>query len=30
VAVTHLLERPGASVVNIVSGAINLQVRGHT
>ncbi len=29
VAVPHLLERPGASVVNIVSGAINLQVRGH-
>ncbi len=28
-AVPHLLERPGASVVNIVSGAINLQVRGH-
>jgi 7-alpha-hydroxysteroid dehydrogenase len=29
VAAPHLLERPGASVVNIVSGAINLQVRGH-
>jgi 7-alpha-hydroxysteroid dehydrogenase len=28
-AVPHLLERPGASVVNIVSGAIDLQVRGH-
>ncbi len=28
-AVPHLLERPGASVVNIVSGAINLQARGH-
>jgi 7-alpha-hydroxysteroid dehydrogenase len=28
-AVPHLLERPGASVVNIVSGAINLRVRGH-
>jgi 7-alpha-hydroxysteroid dehydrogenase len=28
-ATPHLLERPGASVVNIVSGAINLQVRGH-
>ena len=29
IAVPHLLERPGASVVNIVSGAINLQTRGH-
>jgi 7-alpha-hydroxysteroid dehydrogenase len=28
-AVPRLLERPGASVINIVSGAINLQVRGH-
>ena len=28
-AVPHLLERPGASIVNIVSGAINLQARGH-
>ncbi len=28
-ATPHLLERPGASVVNIVSGAINLQTRGH-
>jgi 7-alpha-hydroxysteroid dehydrogenase len=28
-AVPHLLERPGASVINIVSGAINLQSRGH-
>jgi len=28
-ATPHLLERPGASVVNIVSGAIDLQVRGH-
>jgi 7-alpha-hydroxysteroid dehydrogenase len=28
-AVPHLLDRAGASVVNIVSGAINLQVRGH-
>lgn len=28
-AVPHLLERPGASVLNIVSGAINLQARGH-
>ena len=28
-AAPHLLERPGASVVNIVSGAINLQTRGH-
>ena len=28
-AVPHLLQRPGASVVNIVSGAINLQTRGH-
>ena len=28
-AVPHLLQRPGASVVNIVSGAINLQARGH-
>lgn len=28
-AVPHLLERPGASVVNIVSGAIALQARGH-
>ena len=28
-AVPLLLERPGASVINIVSGAINLQVRGH-
>ena len=28
-AVPHLLARPGSSVVNIVSGAINLQVRGH-
>ena len=28
-AVPHLLDRPGASVLNIVSGAINLQVRGH-
>jgi len=28
-ATPRLLERPGASVVNIVSGAINLQVRGH-
>jgi 7-alpha-hydroxysteroid dehydrogenase len=29
VAAPRLLERPGASVVNIVSAAINLQVRGH-
>jgi 7-alpha-hydroxysteroid dehydrogenase len=28
-ALPHLLERPGASVVNIVSGAINLQTREH-
>ena len=28
-AVPHLLQRPGASVINIVSGAINLQARGH-
>jgi 7-alpha-hydroxysteroid dehydrogenase len=28
-AVPRLLERPGASVINIVSSAINLQVRGH-
>jgi 7-alpha-hydroxysteroid dehydrogenase len=28
-AVPHMLERPGATVVNIVSGAINLQARGH-
>ena len=28
-AVPHLLERPGASILNIVSAAIELQVRGH-
>ncbi len=28
-AAPHLLDRPGASVENIVSGAINLQARGH-
>jgi 7-alpha-hydroxysteroid dehydrogenase len=28
-AVPHLLERPGASVLNVVSGAINMQTRGH-
>jgi 7-alpha-hydroxysteroid dehydrogenase len=28
-AVPHLLERPGASVVNIVSGAIYQPARGH-
>ena len=28
-AVPRLLERSGASVINIVSSAINLQVRGH-
>ena len=28
-AVPHLLERPGASVLNIVSSAIELQARGH-
>lgn len=28
-AVPHLLERPGASIINIVSGAIDLEVRGH-
>jgi 7-alpha-hydroxysteroid dehydrogenase len=29
VAVPHLLERPGASVVNIISSAIHLPARGH-
>ncbi len=28
-AIPHLLARPGASIVNVVSGAINLQARGH-
>lgn len=28
-AVPHLLERPGASIVNIVSGAIYQPARGH-
>lgn len=28
-AVPQLLQRPGPSVINIVSGAINLQARGH-
>jgi len=28
-AVPHLLERPGASVLNIISSAIELQTRGH-
>jgi 7-alpha-hydroxysteroid dehydrogenase len=28
-AVPHLLERPGASIINVVSAAIDLQVRGH-
>jgi 7-alpha-hydroxysteroid dehydrogenase len=29
VSVPHLLERPGASVINIISGAIQLAARGH-
>lgn len=28
-AVPHLLERPGASVINIISGAIHQPARGH-
>jgi 7-alpha-hydroxysteroid dehydrogenase len=29
VAVPHLLKRPGASIINIISGAIHQPVRGH-